>query len=278
MEGALGVFDLTGGKFLALYCVLFVVVFMLGIVIPRWLRPEGRMMPVSDPEHLAYLAGGKDRFTDAVLAKLMATKAVEAGKARFAINGSAGGSTAAERAVLGLGVAASLKEIRKSLAAEAERIDRTLTGYGLLMEKSTRRLMRWCQVSPYIALFVFGAIKWEVGSSRDKPVGFLTVLLIVTLVVALARFFMLEPGTRAGQEVLANATQASDRLRRSPMEAETGMAVALFGTSVLAGSQFAALHQLRSSSGSSTSSGCTTGCSGGDSGCSGGGCGGCGGD
>jgi len=270
-----GVFDLVGPQFLAVYAALFVVAFILGIVIPRWLRPDGSMMPVSDPEQLAYLSGGLDRFSEAVVAKLLVSKAIEPGSARFSIDGSATGATAAERTVLGIGTAARWNEIRMALREDAKRIDQTLTGYGLLMEQSARRIMRLCQASPYIALIVFGAIKWEVGLSRDKPVGYLTALLVVTLLFALARYAMLDLATRAGKEVVANAAQASDRLRRSPMQAETGMAVALFGTSVLAGSQFAGFHSLRSPS-SSNSSGCGSGCSGGgDGGCSGG-CGGCG--
>jgi uncharacterized protein (TIGR04222 family) len=218
-----------------------------------------------------------DRFAEAVVAKLLAKKAVEPGKACFSIDGSAGGTTAAERTVLGIGVAARWNEIRMALRDDAKRIDEVLTGYGLLIGQSTRRLMRWCQASPYLALLVFGAIKLEVGLSRDKPVGFLIAFLVVTLLFALARYALIDLKTRAGKEVLANAAQASDRLRRSPMEAETGMAVALFGTTVLAGSQFHGFHALRSP-GSSSSSGCGSGCSGGGSGCSSGGCGGCGGD
>ncbi|MDG2005015.1 MAG: TIGR04222 domain-containing membrane protein, partial [Novosphingobium sp.] len=272
----LGVFDLRGEDFLLLYAGLSVLAIIAGVVIPRWLRPEGRMMPLSDPEQIAFLAGGMDRFAETVVAKLMANKAVEAGKARFSILDSSVGTTSAERAVLGLGVAPSWREIRKGLAQEASQIDERLSGYGLLMSKATALQMRFWQTSPYIVLMIFGAIKWQVGVARDKPVEFLTIALLVTLIAMLIRFFSLNRRTRAGVEALTEATANADRLSRAPLSAETGMAVALFGTSVLAGSQFANFHQLRSASSSSdSSSGCTSDSGGGgDSG----GCGGCGGD
>jgi len=69
---------------------------------------------------------------------------------------------------------------------------------------------------------------------------------------------------------LATARGGSERLRRAPVAAETGMAVALFGTVVLSASAWGEYHTLRASSGRSTSSDSS------DGGGGGGGCGGCG--
>jgi len=274
MDG-LGPFDLRGEQFLWLYGILFVLTVVAGIAIPRWLKPEGRYVPVSDPEELAYLAGGADRLGEAVVSQLLATKAMEVGKARFAILRDDGGETPAQRTVLGLGVAASWKEIRQSLKLDARRIDERLTGFGLLIDGATRLQMRFWQTSPYVALLFFGAIKWEVGVSRGKPVEILTFFLIVTAIAAAFRFAALDRCTREGLAVLASTKAVSDRIRRAPLAQETGMAVALFGTAVLAGSQYSGFHKLRTDSG--TSSGCGgDGGDGGGGGCSSGGCGGCG--
>ncbi|MCB2059775.1 MAG: TIGR04222 domain-containing membrane protein [Novosphingobium sp.] len=270
MDG-LGVFDLRGEQFLWLYGVLAVLTVFAGLAIPRWLRPDGRYAPVSDSEDLAYLAGGSERLGEAVVARLLSVKALEAGRARFAILRSDDGRTPAERTVLGLGIAASWKEIRKAVGQDAQRIDERLTGWGLIIDGATRLQMRFWQTSPYIALLFFGAVKWQVGVSRDKPVETLTVFMIITAIAAVLRFAALDLRTREGLAVLASAKAVSDRMRRAPLAQETGMAVALFGTSVLAGSQFATFHQLR------TNSGTSGGCGGGDSGCGGGGGGGCGG-
>ncbi|MDK2769515.1 MAG: TIGR04222 domain-containing membrane protein [Sphingomonas sp.] len=81
---------------------------------------------------------------------------------------------------------------------------------------------------------------------------------------------------RAGTEALSTARKNADRIRRAPQTGETAMAVALFGTAVLAGSEFDAFHKLRAASGDGGGSGGDSGSDGGGSGCGGGGCGGCG--
>ncbi len=68
--------------------------------------------------------------------------------------------------------------------------------------------------------------------------------------------------------VLAETKQRSERLNRAPTGEETGLAVALFGTAVLAGSGLDGFHRLRAQSSDSGSSGSS------DSGGSGGGGGG----
>jgi uncharacterized protein (TIGR04222 family) len=143
------------------------------------------------------------------------------------------------------------------------------------MDRGTVWQMRFWQTTPYLLLIVFGAIKVDVGLSRDKPVGFLTLLLILTAILALVRFLAVDRRTRGGIEVLADARARSDRLRRAPTPTETGMAVALFGTMVLAGSDMDGFHTMRSAS--SGGDGGSSSSDGGGGGCGGGGCGGCGG-
>ena len=127
-------------------------------------------------------------------------------------------------------------------------------------------------VLPLLALIAFGAIKLMVGLSRDRPVGFLVVLLIATAILAVIRWRAIDRCTRAGRAALARVRQEAERIKAAPTRQEMATAVALFGTAVLAGSAFAPLHTLRAGS-SAGSGGCGGG--GGDGG-GGGGCGGCG--
>jgi uncharacterized membrane protein YgcG len=109
-------------------------------------------------------------------------------------------------------------------------------------------------------------------------VGFLTALLIVTAFVALIRFAKLDAATRSGRRALGEVRREAARLRSAPVRDEAGMAVALFGTTVLVGSALSDFHDLRMKGASSGEDGGSSGGdSGGDGGCGGGGCGGCGG-
>ena len=274
---SLGPFDLTGGPFLTLYGVLLVLTVIAGFIIPRWLRPDGSAMRITDPEKLAFLAGGKVRLADAVVSRLLAGDAVSLiGKKAFAAAPGAEGHSFAERNVLAVatGLPAGWSSVERSIAPQADTIERELVSAGLMMDQPVTGQMRFWQTSPYLVLLAFGAIKVVVGEERGRPVGFLIALLILTLFLAAIRFFVVDRRTRGGIEALGNARERSDRLRRAPANDEAGLAVALFGTGVLAGSPWSDYHALRTA-GSSDGGSSSGGCGGGGGG--GGGCGGCGG-
>ena len=87
---SLGPFDLAGGPFLTLYGVLLGMAVLAGFAIPRWLRPTGRSVRGVDPDAIAYLAGGSTRFVDALVARLLARRAmILEGKYEFRIVGDA---------------------------------------------------------------------------------------------------------------------------------------------------------------------------------------------
>src|SRR3982751_4138238 len=96
-------FDLTGGPFLQLYAILFALAFAAGLIIPRWLRPEGSTPRSTSVDELAYLAGGRARFADALVSRLLARRALSmTGKDKFTADAREAGESGAERSVLAL--------------------------------------------------------------------------------------------------------------------------------------------------------------------------------
>lgn len=273
---SLGPFDMTGGPFLKLYIILFAATVVAGFVIPRWLRPEGRSGRVTDTGQLAYLAGGATRFADALVTRLLAVRAlVIVGKKSFHVARRGVGDTPAERDVLAIPGEVRWPVIEQALKPYAQPARSKLVSAGLMMDEAVTLQMRFWQTSPYLLLLVFGSIKLLVGVERDKPVGYLTMLLILTAVFALIRWGAVDRRTRGGHEALVGARQEAERLRRAPTSGETGLAVALFGTSVLIGSAWGDFHSFRTAS--SSDGGGSGSSDGGGGGCGGGGCGGCGG-
>ena len=274
----LGPFDLTGGAFLALYGVLFIATVVAGFAIPRWLRPDGGSGRTSDVDQLAYLAGGTTRLADAVIARMLAAGSlVLEGKSAFRVVAGARADSVVERAILKLSSPTSLAKLQRAATSVAPTTVAALGRAGLLIEVNTAWQVRLFQTAPYLLLLAFGAIKWQIGTLRDRPVGYLTALLVVTAVFALIRFAVVDRRTRSGVAAVASARAGSERLRRAPVATETGLAVALFGTMVLSGSAWGDYHRLRASSGGDGSSASDGGSGdGGGSGCGGGGCGGCG--
>lgn len=274
---SLGPFDWTGGPFLILYLVLLVTVVIAGILIPAWHLPEGRRQRVSDPDQLAFLAGGRARFADSVVARLLAGRAlVMSGKDKLDVR-MRDGASAAENSVLALTSPLDWTRIERTLRPTADSLNDRLQRAGLMLTSGERANLRYWALLPYLALLMFGTTKWFIGEARDRPIGFLTVLLIVTAIFALIRALTIPKLTSAGIVAVGDAREEADRIRRAPLAGEMGLAVALFGTTVLLGSELDAFHKMRAASGGDSGS------SGGDSGggdgggCGGGGCGGCGG-
>ena len=123
------------------------------------------------------------------------------------------------------------------------------------------------------------------GLQAGRPVGYLTGMMaiggVLGLVFALAGSLRL---SNRGRAVLAKQMERHEALRTGTNwehSGEAGMAVALFGTAVLAGTAIAPLQtwdprQTNEASSGGCSTGCGSGCGGdsGGGGCGGGGCGG----
>lgn len=270
---SLGPFDLTGGPFLILYGALLVAAIIAGVMIPRRMRPDGRRHNVTDPDQIAYLAGGKARLVDALVARMLATGTlVMATKTRFTGGSRSASPSMAERSVLALSAPFGWTALQGALRGHVSPVERALQANGLLMADDDVSNMRWSATLPYVLLTGFGAVKWLVGEMRERPTGFLTALLILTVVLAAIRWFSIDRRTGAGQHALADARLRNQRLNIAPNQSEIPMAVALFGTTVLAGSAWGDFHKMRQSS--SGDGGSSDG--GSDGGSGGGGCGGCG--
>ncbi len=267
-------FDWYGGAFLALYAVLYFGAMIAGFAIANWLRPDGNFAVLDDEEDLAVLAGNKDRLAETLVARMLARGALQIDKSKKLYRATgASGQNASENAILALETPLRWSQVRKIANHRAEEIDTKLVNRGVLMEKGEALKIGLFAAIPYLLLIAFGYTKLDIGLERDRPVGFLVVFLIITAVSALVRWVTTDRQTREGQRAWKDARSRAARLRQAPTGAETGMAVALFGTGVIATSSFGDFHRMRASSGDG-GSGCG---SDGGSGCGGGGCGGCGG-
>jgi len=276
---SLGPFDLNGHQFLMLYGILLVAVIAICFFLPHWIRPAGRSQKVTDVDQLAVLAGGSTRLTESAVSRLMASGGLTmVGKSDFGVVERGAAATPVENAVIALPSPMTWQQIDRVVASRVGLVRQRLTALGLLISDDEIRRIRMMQTLPFVLLFMFGATKLGIGLVRDKPIGFLIALLIGTALFALIRYFSVDRRTQAAIKAIKDAKAVSSRLARAPTAPEMGLAVALFGTAVLAGSEFEQLHKLRAAAGgdSGTSSSDSGGSSDGGSGCGGGGCGGCG--
>jgi uncharacterized protein (TIGR04222 family) len=264
----LGPLDWTGEPFLILYGALFVLATLVSLVVPALLRPAGSERATTDADALALLAGGRERlFSTTVTQMLTAGTLKMYGGQRFA-------PATAGRATLPIQRETDWSTLARGLRGHAETVETKLRRTGLLIDADMLATMRRWAALPFVALLLFGAAKWVIGGQRERPVEYLITCLIGTAIVAAIRLAALDRRTDAGRKAVRRARGLHERLRRAPTHDEMGLGVALYGTGILAGSEFGDFHKLRAGSDSSGSCDSSDNSDGG--GCGGGGCGGCG--
>lgn len=274
----------TGADFLAFYLILLVTCVAASFWIPVNLRPRGTAHELDEAEEMAVLVAGPKRHAHTVATDLMVQGGLanaSSGKLRVAKNGGIQTGSAG-RSVLRKVGDFDMRELCFTTAADADAIERKLIDRGLLMNEDERSTLRWFSVSPCIALFLLGLYRAIAGYGEGEAIGFLVALMLVTVLIAGWRFSAANSRTTAGNTNVWDAQTAASRLRLAPQPHEAGYAVALFGTGVLIGTPWEAVHAMQTSAVASMSNagGCGGGCggdNGGGSGCGGGGCGGCGG-
>ena len=274
----LGVLDWTAGPFLTLYVLLYVACLIAGKVLANARLAEGRPGSVSDPEEAAVLGRGRERLGEVIASRLVERGALKVEKGKLVPQPGARGESATESRILSLPSPITWSSLRKVTDAAAGEIERRLVLRGLLQEDGDAMRAALFACLPLFGLLLLGLAKALVGSSRGHPVGFLVFFMIVTAGTIFVRWMGAPRQTRAGKDALLNAVERADRLKLAPAQGEAAMAVALFGTGVLATGALGEFHRMRTSSGDGGGGDGGSSSSGdGGSGCGGGGCGGCGG-
>lgn len=272
---SLNIFDWHGTAFLALYGALFAIALVASLWIERASRPEGRSANIAgdDIDALAWLTGGTIRFVDALLTRLLASGALKvAERNKLAVVRPDGGNSVAEQRILNLSSPFTYATAVRQIAADAEPVIARLQRNGLLLDAGELMRLRWLAALPLIALSGIGGIKLALGLGRDRPVGFLAVFLIFTLITIAIRWSTIDRRTGAARSTIRQQQGRQERLKRATTQDEAALGVALFGTVVLAGSGLDGFHRMRGSDGGSGGDSSSS-----DGGCGGGGCGGCGG-
>jgi uncharacterized protein (TIGR04222 family) len=288
-------FDLTGPAFLAFYAAAFVLALWLGRRTKAQLLVPADAGPASPARlsvyEMACLAGGKERVIATALARM-----AHLGWLTQATQGSG--------CSVQLPLPPHAHEVERFLYREIERepgqpfsalsrldggalqsMESSLRGQGWLVDPDAPRTawVRRLAALPLQVLMVIGLLKVGVGLSRDKPVFFLLIFLAISMLVWRSTHAKLPRLTPRADAFLLDLNRRNAALettvRRSEHVAHDDLilAVALFGTAVLANGAWGWLDPRANSSGSSGGSGGDASGGGGGDGGGGGGCGGCGG-
>ncbi|XZE55007.1 TIGR04222 domain-containing membrane protein [Planctomycetaceae bacterium SH139] len=328
-----------GPSFLLIYIVLFMVALIFSVLLRSRLRPESaaaQLPPSSDQlgwAASAILVGGYNRAVMAVIARLRA-----AGRIRYVGNrlvsdvSTAEGLTtnlsstfqgvtsvtpttaprtftdseedlvilnAAEKSIGRKESGIKLDKFSKQLHAELNRISIKLEQLDLWSSASEKLSRGLTSAGPIGLLLLLGIARCAVGVTRDRPVGFLVVLLIVTGITFIAFWVSFPRRTRLGDQFIKRLQDQYPKSKRDKKEIDDlnnkgyettpemdapflmGLYGAAFMSQFAIGEDASFYNSLKSQAGnmSGGDGGAIFGGSdgGGGGGCGGGGCGGCGG-
>jgi uncharacterized protein (TIGR04222 family) len=288
--------DLPGPAFLAFYVFALIAAHFIGEALVRRCRSrhsDATALPEPfQPSEVGFLAGGTERAVDIALAGLARSGlvAVKPGGGAFQAQGDKPDSVhlsdlqndVYREITRGNGKVEALHRLDSTFL---KRTEARLFGAGLLLAGGSAEAtcVRGAKTLPFAAVIALGFVKIMVGISRHRPVAFLIVFVLVSLVILGIKFFKLPRRSARGEAVLQDlkrrnaALEATMRRRNRELdEASLLLAVGLFGPQVLAASELAWMNEGFVSRRPGSSDGGGSSCSGG-SGCGGGGGGGCGG-
>lgn len=266
-------------------------------------------LPELDPWQLAYLRGGPQAVTQTAIIDLAAKKLIfgEPVSGRFVATKNAEQPRMApipnalyRAAQMGDGIKAD--RTTETIKFECERIKLSLLELGVLQSVDQRVGLTWPGILAFGAVLILGAAKFVVGITREKPVGYLLLLILLCIGLAIILNYSSHL-TRKGKLALEReietirATRSSSQnvhsdSNQNPSTGEMllysmhplaiGFAAmgfnGVYGSDILdANTRKLAERMNAGSAGGDTSS--TGGCGGGSDGgggCGGGGCGGCG--
>ena len=277
----LDLLNLTGPKFLIAYLFLLAgaVALAKALVWASRTPSEGPDFEsvALDPYEVAYLTGGDEPAADAAIASLVHRGAVTVYPAERMIKAREAMPPGLHRLERAVAPDTEAKEYERTIAAARkaakpalEVTRKRLATLGLLMDDGPVWSARLLQTIPILTVLLLGLAKIQVGLSRDKPVGFLVVLCLVTGLIEFGFVVMRPHRSRWGDHMLKHLRlqNAALRLTGSRRAADLAgqdlaLAVALFGTGILAGGP---LNDLRTALAPPPSSGGGGDSGGGDSG------------
>ena len=266
-------FDWTAGPFLSLYIALAAIIFLIGIRMRSSIGPENLLTHRLGVLELAYLAGGPRRLGDAVLVNLMSGggATIAPGDYKIIVTNQTPLAGLMDRPpLLSVEPLMTRQRFQKAVKPLVERLQERLQQLGYYPSDEQMATYRMETLPFVLLLLAFGVTKAYIGEGRHHPIGFLVILLFLTVVAGIA-LATRPTRTRAGREALKSYQAGNARASRAPLDHELLLAVAPSGAVVLSGTAYASVYA--ASQTMSNGSGCGSG--GGCGGGGGGGCGGC---
>src|SRR5581483_1919683 len=208
----LNVFDWRGPDFLVFYCVFFAAAFSVALWLRRNLRLPEAAQPLSVPDlngyATAFLNGGKVLAVNTAIASLLNQKILHFDAKERRLTSLVPEPLLThelEKAVCSATEAkggAPIADVRLAAKTVVDELAGDLKAQGLIVADGAAQKARAIPLLVTFAVIAAGVVKIIIGASRDKPVGFLVALCLVSAVISLAAFARRPLRSRKGDAVL----------------------------------------------------------------------------
>ena len=240
--------DLRGPEFLQLYLLLLVAAVCAAATLRWTLRlpadgPVGEEVQL-DPYEVAYLAGGEQRAADAAIVGLVQRRVLAVAPAERKLIAQSPlpakahpleKAVAPSKAQPEWTVVAARSAARPALAEIRDR----LIGLGLVVADGQAWATRLVSSAPFLAVLALGILKFIVGMTRHRPVGFLFWLCALSYGIAVILLCVRPHRSRYGDRVLDRMRRENEALGTATESradeltgADLALAWALFGTAI----------------------------------------------
>jgi uncharacterized protein (TIGR04222 family) len=289
---------LSGPEFLGVYLALLATATGVGVVLRRLARPprgnpDVRFLHLR-PVEAAYLAGGEEQAVDAAIASLAHRRLIEVHEGTRQLWGKEvavpDGLDAMERDLFRMvgRMAVDIDDVRRRAAPATEPLRTRLEELGLLIDRKDAWKSKAVPVLLPVVVLIAGVVRFSAGVQAGRPVGFLFLLLVVTVVVIVGFLTGIPRRSERGDHALTSLKRRNAALQDTTAArpervapSDLALAVGLFGPGIIAAGPLAPLGRTlkppKTQGASSTGGSCSSGGGGCGGGCGGGGCGGCGG-
>jgi uncharacterized protein (TIGR04222 family) len=285
--------DMRGPDFLILYLVALIATIGFASALRWLLRAPGATANTANsrkyhPYELAWLVGGWQRALDAALANLVASGFLKLNLAERnleVLKALPPDSHVLEREIFKAAQAdGSLAVVRSVTNSIDFSWAQKLSDEGLLLSAARKRVVQWVPTLLLVAVLVLGITKINIGINRGKPTDYLSVLVLITFAITAVFGLRSARLSRLGERIVADAKNQNASLRNLNSSSaeisgvQSAIAVALFGSVVLADGPWKDLQIALTPPASGWTGATGVGCGGGfgGGGCGGGhGCGGC---
>ena len=238
-------FDLSGIPFLVFYAIIALMAWLGAFLLNHLLRTNGdsqwqlaRISMKLSPNHLAYLAGGRQRLLESAVSELLIGSFAKASRQqlRHGTKPISKKLSLVARAIhrkISAGASIDYEGIQDAAKLSVAKVSGELMNAGLIQSTAKRHALGWMTGLMFAGVFGIGVARICMAIPNQRPFGFLALEMLVFALMAAVPIYLIPFRTKAGEMVLKQWQVKANKKSTYSFSKNIGFAKAAFFVSVL---------------------------------------------